>query len=184
VLADGMTVSCSGGRAAPAAFVAGITRIGLGAAHSCALASGTVWCWGNNGRGQVGTWDLRAALPPTSTGRSSSDTGAVAYSEIAVGRWHTCGRRTDGSVWCWGDNALSQLGRVTTLAYDYMPGEVRLSGARMDATTLATGRDHTCAGLRDGRVVCWGSNAEGQLGRWVPGLMTTEPVEPEGFWIE
>ncbi len=35
------------------------------------------------------------------------------YVEIYAGLVHTCGRRMDGSVWCWGRNELSQLGRAT-----------------------------------------------------------------------
>ena len=29
---------------------------------------------------------------------------------IAVGEKHTCAIRNDNTIWCWGDNSLSQLG--------------------------------------------------------------------------
>lgn len=108
------------------------------------------------------------------------------YVEIYAGRRHTCGRRSGGSVWCWGQNVLSQLGRetgeLTETGASYPPGETLLAGARMDALVLGVGRDHSCVALRDGRVMCWGSNSEGQLGRWVMGLETLEPVEPNSFF--
>lgn len=181
VRADMQTVDCWGGSApaSPSPFTSGISRVTVGSGHACVIAGGgAVWCWGNNGRGQCGNWSLRSGLPPTMTG------GAVGYVEIAAGGQHTCGRRSDGSVWCWGDNTHGQLGRVTALSYDNNPGEVLLAGARMNATTLGVGTNHACAALSDGRIVCWGSNASGALGRWVPGGMTTEPVEPESFWTE
>jgi hypothetical protein len=109
------------------------------------------------------------------------------YVEIYAGRHHTCGRRMDGSIWCWGQNELSQIGRATdpyltdTLHTASPPGEVLLAGARMRASTIALGRDHTCAALTDGRVVCWGSDSELQLGRWVDGLESIEPVEPSWY---
>ena len=32
------------------------------------------------------------------------------WQEAAAGGFHSCGLRRDGSVWCWGENAQSQLG--------------------------------------------------------------------------
>jgi Regulator of chromosome condensation (RCC1) repeat len=49
-----------------------------------------------------------------------------------------------------------------------------------DVVSVACGSDHTCAALKDGRVMCWGNNSAGQLG-----LGTTEdtlgPVEVPGI---
>jgi alpha-tubulin suppressor-like RCC1 family protein len=103
------------------------------------------------------------------------------FAELIAGRLHTCGRLVAGPVYCWGDNHLDQLGRDTAPLVAGGCGEVRLAGARLDAVALGVGRDHSCAALRDGRVICWGSNSEGQLGAWVPGFMTFAPVVPDFY---
>jgi len=179
VRADRSTVTCWGGSpTTPGIFVSSISAVTVGGGHACVLAGSTVWCWGANARGQSG------GLAPTMIG--------TGYAEIVAGDQHTCGRRSDGSVWCWGDNAHGQLGRSTRrtvfpfddLGHSPNPGEVFLAGARMNAMTIDAGRDHTCAALVDGRIVCWGSNNNEQLGRWTPGGMSIEPVEPDSFWTE
>src|SRR5262249_1191747 len=41
-----------------------------------------------------------------------------------------------------------------------------------DVVSVACGSSHTCAALKDGRVVCWGDNSAGELG-----IGTTEAVQ-------
>jgi alpha-tubulin suppressor-like RCC1 family protein len=40
-------------------------------------------------------------------------TGGIAFRQIATRDVHTCGLATDGSVYCWGWNAVGQLGDGT-----------------------------------------------------------------------
>ncbi len=47
---------------------------------------------------------------------------------------------------------------------DYYPYYYDCFEAEQRALSLSAGRHHACAGLADGRVRCWGSNASGQLG--------------------
>ena len=104
------------------------------------------------------------------------------YGRIIAGRQSACGRRENGSVFCWGTNNRGEIGRDTGMfTYDLLCGEVLLDGARMDAIAIGRGPEHACAALRDGRVVCWGSNSGRQLGARVPGFQTFEPVEPDSF---
>jgi len=107
------------------------------------------------------------------------------YVEIYGSARDACGRRMNGSIWCWGSNNYGQLaretGELTETGYAYPPGEALMGGARMNATTIGVYAFHRCAVLADGRVVCWGSNSRGQLGRWVTGLESVEPVEPEWY---
>lgn len=107
---------------------------------------------------------------------------AEVHGRIIATRQTACGRRVNGSVFCWGTNRRGEIGRDTGMFTDDLRcGEVLLDGARMDALVIGRGLEHACAALRDGSVVCWGSNSAGQLGTWVPGLQTFEPVEPDSF---
>ncbi|MDY0004206.1 MAG: hypothetical protein RBU30_23100 [Polyangia bacterium] len=82
------------------------------------------------------------------------------WSQLAAGQAHTCGVKGDGSVWCWGDNSLGQLGDGSA--------EDRASPARVEglgrAVKVALGAGHSCALTADETVWCWGGNAQGQLG--------------------
>ncbi len=84
----------------------------------------------------------------------------AAVAQVVVGEAHTCARRNDGAVLCWGSNASGQLGDGT-LVNRSAPVTVTGAGA---AVELAAGGSHTCARRNDGTVVCWGRNAQGQLG--------------------
>ncbi len=165
--ADG-SVTCWGPTPSVTPFVAGITQVSVGQGRACVLAGGgSVWCWDSSA--------------PTPVGRGGAVGESSPYVEVAQGGAHACARRENGSVWCWGRNDFGQLGRTTSVTTDMTAGEVLFAGARMDAVAIDSGRDHSCAALRDGRVVCWGSNSNGQLGTWVPGGMTTAPVVPDYY---
>jgi alpha-tubulin suppressor-like RCC1 family protein len=82
-------------------------------------------------------------------------TGAV---QIVAGAFHTCARKDDGTVWCWGHNEYGQLGDGTT-ADSVVPVEVTALGSA--AVEIAAGADHTCARTVDGALWCWGWNKQG-----------------------
>jgi cysteine-rich repeat protein len=77
--------------------------------------------------------------------------------EVAGGT-HTCALLNDGSVKCWGRNALGQLGLGDTAARGDGPGELGEAlppvnlGSGKTVTALAAGSRHTCALLNDGSV--------------------------------
>ena len=80
---------------------------------------------------------------------------------IAAGEFFSCAMTENGNVLCWGKNASGQLGDDST-TQRLTP--VAVSGLTAD-WALAVGFDHACA-IDDagGRVRCWGSNSDGQLG--------------------
>jgi alpha-tubulin suppressor-like RCC1 family protein len=125
--------------------------------HACALlADGTMRCWGSNVYGQLGdpsTPPAGSSLPVV----ASAITSAVA---ITAGAYHTCALLVDGTLRCWGQNDLGQLGDGTSSSSS-TPVTVRgITGA----TDVRGGGQHTCALLVDGTVQCWGNNYQGQLG--------------------
>jgi alpha-tubulin suppressor-like RCC1 family protein len=101
--------------------------------------------------------------------RRVSSGGSGTAPQISTGRSHTCALLTDGTVRCWGFNALGVLGDGTTLVRSnpvqvLTSGDTQGTNVLSGVTQLATGRSHTCALLTDGSVRCWGGNAYGQLG--------------------
>ena len=89
-------------------------------------------------RAQMATFLARAlGLIP----RPSSDW----LTAVDAGWWHSCGRRVDGSVDCWGSDSS---------------GQSDVPRGRFNA--VAAGAQHSCGLRLDGTVDCWGSNDLGQ----------------------
>ena len=83
----------------------GLVEVGADLFHGCALRDdGTLWCWGRNVEGQLGTGDSTDRSTPTQVGTESD------WAHLAVGRFHTCAQKTDGRVYCTGSNDHGQLG--------------------------------------------------------------------------
>lgn len=136
----------------------GITAIGTGYYHSCALTtSGGVKCWGDNDRDQIGnggSYDVNT--PAYVSGLSSGITA------IAVGGFHTCALTSGGGVLCWGYNDYGQIGNGSTTKW--IPTPVSVSFLSSGVTAIAAGTSHSCAITTGGWLYCWGFNDSGQLG--------------------
>lgn len=89
--------------------VAGIETLTSGQDHTCGLTNeGSVWCWGDNNLGQLGFGlapDIRRYNSPQQVIELGND-----VTSVSAGHNHTCARRSDASVWCWGDNRENQTG--------------------------------------------------------------------------
>lgn len=137
-----------------------------GAWHSCALISGgTVQCWGYNYFGELGNGTRNTSspygsdTPVTVTGLSGD---AIA---IATGNEHTCALISGGTVQCWGQNELGQLGNGSTDPSPPYGSDTPVTVTGLSGVLAITaGELHTCALLSGGTVQCWGYNADGELG--------------------
>lgn len=133
-----------------------VIDVAFGGDHACALLrGGTVRCWGDNSRGQLGdgTRDERTRPTPVM--------GLTGVTRIFAGERHSCALRGGGEVWCWGDNMDGQIGPPATDVFRTAPARV---DGLSNVTELAAGGSHTCALVSGGQVQCWGFNSDGQLG--------------------
>ena len=141
--------------------------IATGGRHTCVLnTDGTVSCFGKNDFGQLGQ-PLSTPANPTPT----TVAGISNVTSITAGEVFTCATKSDGTVWCWGDNGVGQLGVPATglptqgaPPSPYSPSPVQVAGVT-GAIAVEAGNAFACALKTDGTVVCWGVNDVGQLGR-------------------
>lgn len=86
----------------------------------------------------------------------------AAFESVSAGGYHTCGRTTIGSLFCWGDNLYGELGNDSAGFFrDSTPAAV--VGGQTFAMASA-GFYFTCAVTPDHSAYCWGENSNGQLG--------------------
>ena len=133
-----------------------VVAISAGGTHSLALRSdGTVWAWGKNSYGELGYTGCTSPCPtPTQV---SGLPGVVA---IAVGRNHSLGLASDGTVWTWGLNSVGQLGNATCTYPSPCPTPTQVSGLS-SVVAIEGGEGHSLALDSDGDVWAWGYNGTG-----------------------
>jgi len=130
----------------------GVTAIGVGLQHACALITGgTVKCWGQNGDGRLGDGTTTARSTPVSV---LNLTGAT---RLSLGQVHSC-VIVGGGAKCWGSNSMGQLGDSSTND-QHQP--VAVTGLSTDVTSISAGGYHSCAALATGEARCWGMNNNG-----------------------
>jgi alpha-tubulin suppressor-like RCC1 family protein len=166
--------------------------------HHCALKTdGSVWCWGWNIAGEIGdgassyNYQSVRTTPVQVVGLSS----AVS---ISCGYEVSCALKADGTVWCWGDNGLGELGTggptspttpltsSTPLQVTGLWGAVAISAGADSFSFAPNGTVYvaphggaTCAIRVDGALLCWGFNlhCQGIGGACFPGITTPGTVQ-------
>lgn len=120
--------------------------------HGCALSSGHVLCWGNGLSGQLGNADTVSHSSPVAV--ESFDT----FDDVAVSSYGSCARRTDSTLFCWGDNFGGGLADGTSqnsaTVVETIGGVANVSMGPGYVLTRAAG----------GSLTVWGGNELGQLG--------------------
>jgi len=112
---------------------------------------GSLWTWGRNIGGRLGTNDTTNRSTPVTTFAGGNN-----WKQVSCGGFTTAAIKSDGTLWTWGNNNNQQLG-------------INASGDKnIPVTTFAGGNnwkqvacslDHTAAIKTDGSLWTWGSNA-------------------------
>ena len=130
--------------------------VAAGNYHSVGVQSGgTLWGWGNNSYGQLGTLNQT---------NYSSPVQAAAYTntwiQTANGNYSTIAIRNDNTLWTWGNNSYGQLG-LGDLTDRLTPVQI---GILSNWAQVGCGANYVTAIQSDGTLWAWGSNSWGQLG--------------------
>ncbi len=146
--------------------------LAVGRAHTCVVGQDQkVYCWGANGRGQLGyghTEDV--GDDETLDTLAPVELGGIALA-VGAGADFTCASvlvqdANETGLRCWGANDRGQLGlgHTNDVGDDETPaqaGPVPILGG--PPAVIRGGRTHVCI-LSDYFALCWGGNGYGQLG--------------------
>jgi len=142
-----------------------VVAVSSGDVHTLALTSGgRVFSWGAGWDGRLGLGDGDARMVPTHIQGDGLNHATNRVIGIAAGGAHSLAIRSDGTVWTWGANASSQLGRPTNWQQQLVPGQV---AGITDATQVEAGSAMSFIVRGAGAtstVYSWGTNSAGALG--------------------
>jgi hypothetical protein len=133
----------------------------VGGTFAC-LRGDDLWCVGDNTYGQLGVGEGSRGVPPL------LDIEPV--TEVGLGTWHGCARRTGQTLYCWGRADGGQLGAP---GHDVCrAGGKEIACARKPQKTpfaiagainIRAGDLFTCSNDDTG-IVCWGASRDGFFG--------------------
>ena len=140
---------------------------------TCAiLADHSVWCWGDNGLGKLGTgidynYDFPSTLYSYNPAPVVMPTGFNATG-ISSGYQHSCMLGMDSRVFCWGlaqalgaGSDMSDYTYSDSIYYSSSPVEV---SSQSSFVSISVGTRFSCAITTNSTVECWGTNSAQQLG--------------------
>jgi len=149
-------------RLTPVAVAGGLLFQGVAAGHrhTCGVTTDNrAYCWGFNRDGRLGDGTTVRRLTPVRVA------GGLRFRQVSASTNaftlpQTCGTTTGDVAYCWGGNALGQIGDGTTI--DRLTPVPVAGGLRF--RHVRAGLKHTCGLTTDDRAYCWGFNFSGQLG--------------------
>jgi alpha-tubulin suppressor-like RCC1 family protein len=151
-------------------FVGGTNwkQVSVGDNYMSAIKTdGTLWTWGFNNTGQLGTNDITNRSTPVTTfagGTNWKQVSSTIQQGGGAGTYFTAAIKTDGTLWVWGNGGNGRLGNAVT------------TNTSTPVTTFAGGNNwkqvdcgysHIAAIKTDGTLWTWGLGTSGRLGNAV-----------------
>ena len=147
-------------RSSPIQTISGGTnwcRVSAGGFHTIATKNdGTLWTFGYNAFGQIGSGTTANASSPVQT-----ISGGTNWRHISTGLSTSAAVKDDGTLWLWGFGGGGRLGTDSTLAQS-SPVQTVSGGTNWKQVSL--GCHHSAAIKTDGTLWLWGCGACGRLG--------------------
>jgi alpha-tubulin suppressor-like RCC1 family protein len=161
--------------------LSGVTKIAGGTNEFCAVASGNVYCWGDNSNGQLGNNSTTNSSVPVEV-LGPGGTGVLSgVTSVSVGYLAACAVTSAGNAYCWGMNSIGQLGNNSAIESHYPVEVVNTTGSTpmTGVTAISAGLFIACA-VSSGNVYCWGISSDGALGNNNGASTTGVPVQVVG----
>ena len=136
------------------------TQVSCGDSHAIGLQlDGTIWTWGNNSFGQLGSSNTTNRSSPTQLGTLST------WTAVSAGSDNSAAINSPGFLWTWGNNSYGQLG-LSDVTHRSSP--VQISQQPIAALWRSIGLQpfsrSQLAIQTNGTLWAWGNNSFGQLG--------------------
>ena len=164
-------------KSSPVSVIGGFTdwwRMDGGANHTIGIRSnGTLWAWGTNANGQLGTGTTGSTSSPMSVIGGFTD-----WCQVSAGGDHTLAIRRPGTLWAWGRALFGQIGDGTTTDRS---SPVSVVGGFTDWCQVSAGSRHSLAVRQNGTAWAWGSNSDGRLGDGTTAARTSPVSVVGGF---
>lgn len=148
-------------------------QISSGTEHSAGIkADGTLYTWGNNQGGQLGSGNLLNNANIKQVGTASD------WVMVSASFAHTVALKTDGTIWSWG----TANGQVTSFSSTLLnPTQI---GTSSDWVYVNNSPGATFGIKSNGELWTWGSNIYDRLGRVADGLPAKVPTIGNQLWVE
>jgi len=140
------------------------TKCAVGNKFTIAITNtGTMWSCGYNYNGQLG---ITNRVDKSSLTQILGNT----WSDVKTGLVNSVAKKTDNTLWLWGDNASGQLGNASS-GSDYNPSPIQESTG--SAWTTFTCMNTAVAAIKSGNIYTWGQNTAGSLAQGAVGNIST-----------
>ena len=151
------------------ALASDVVQVAAGEEFTCARQrDATLWCWGDNSMGQLGQGDTTRQTIPFPA--QVATLGATVV-DVAAGGEQVCVRRSDDTLWCWGQGYPGDGGSAKLV-----PTPTRVTALDATVAGISVSRSDACIRKDDGSLWCWGDNFGGQLGTGST-LKSASPIE-------